>query len=337
MQKKCWNYYEHSLSKLFNDVDNTGNLINEISFTISTTTDSVIDLILIETPEQLDSVRDDLSAVYFLKADIDLSGYNTDSGWTPLGNDINRFTRIFYGNGHIIRNLYINSTDNFQGLFGIVNGGEIKDLGLLAVKINANNCTGGLVGYNYKSIIENCYTRGSVNGNDFTGGLTGNNHSSTITDCYTAASVKGNNCTGGFVGQNIYSTITNCYSTGSVNSKSKDTGGFTGYNEFPGYNEDSLLKYCYASGSVNGNTYTGGLVGYNLDTITNCYATGSTSGNDYTGGLVGDNKNGVIIDSFYNYETTGQGDTGKGIQKITTEMKLQQTYTGIWDFTDICR
>ena len=44
-----------------------------------------------------------------------------------------------------------------------------------------------------------------------------------------------------------------------------------------------------ASGSVAGNAYVGGLVGYNLGTISNSYAAEAVTGIHYVGGLVGQN------------------------------------------------
>ena len=59
-------------------------------------------------------------------------------------------------------------------------------------------------------------------------------------------------------------------------------------------------------GSVIGNSYVGGLVGYNSyeGIITNSYATGSVKGRSkYVGGLVGQNGagglgGGIIVDSY---------------------------------------
>ena len=52
------------------------------------------------------------------------------------------------------------------------------------------------------------------------------------------------------------------------------------------------------------------------------------------------NYNGIVTDSFYDNETSGQSDTGKGISKTTAQMKTIATFTdnssadltGSWDF-----
>jgi len=75
------------------------------------------------------------------------------------------------------------------------------------------------------------------------------------------------------------------------------------------------------------------LVGWDdYGTIENCYAIGNVIGMD-VGGLVGNNYN-EITSSYYDSETSGQSDEGKGEPKTTAEMKQQNTYTG-WDFANI--
>ena len=60
-------------------------------------------------------------------ANIDLSGYVAGDGWVPIGNDINKFTGKFDGNGFMISNLTINSADaRYLGLFGYVDGSVVK-------------------------------------------------------------------------------------------------------------------------------------------------------------------------------------------------------------------
>ena len=74
--------------------------------------------------------------------------------------------------------------------------------------------------------------------------------------------------------------------------------------------------------SISGGSYTGGLIGYNIGTITNSYVTGSVSGGKYTGGLVGNNAFGSSIsNSYVTGSVTGAdytgGLTGKNFGAIT--------------------
>jgi len=256
----------------------------------------------ITTPEQLNSIRNNLSAICYLEADIDLSVYLGGNSWTPIGNNINGFTGTFYGNGHIISNLYINNpTEDFQGLFGCIFGGRITGLGLFNVDITARDHIGGIVGYN-EGLIADSYSTGAVSGNINAGGLVGNNDG----------------------------TITGCYSTVTVYSDSSNAGGLVGENY-------SIITACYATGSVSG-SQIGGLVGQDDNgTITDCYATGSVNGFGIVRGLVGATDVITIINCFYDTDTTGQTDTGRGVPTTTANMKLKTTFDnddGIndWDF-----
>lgn len=89
----------------------------------------------ITTPAELASISSYLgsgnSGVYFeLMNDIDLnvSPYNSGSGWTPLGTSSSYFYGHFDGGGHTISNLYISRSGTYQGLFG-----EAQDIFMMLV------------------------------------------------------------------------------------------------------------------------------------------------------------------------------------------------------------
>ena len=98
--------------------------------------------------------------------------------------------------------------------------------------------TGGLVGWNGGSIIAS-YATASVTGgagaNAYTGGLVGHADSDiTINASYATGSVTGgagaNAYTGGLVGYNDWMTVNASYATGSVTGGDNITGGLVGYN-----------------------------------------------------------------------------------------------------------
>ena len=70
-------------------------------------------------------------------------------------------------------------------------------------------------------------------------------------------------------------------------------GGVVGYNG-AGYNDveysGGTVTNCYNTGSVTGKDHVGGVAGINEDTVTDCYNVGSINGNKYVGGVVGDNS-----------------------------------------------
>ncbi len=283
----------------------------------------------INTPAQMNEIgqhSEDWGSYFVLTADIDLSGY-TGTSFNIIGSSGTPFTGSFDGNGHTISNFtYTTTGTSFIGLFGGVGGGgEIKDLALQNVNVDAGtgDTVGGLVGYN-DGTVSNCYATGSVSGENFVGGLVAVNSSyGTVSNCYATGTVTGTGTgwyVGGLVGEN-WGTVSNCYATGSVTGTGYCVGGLVGVTplststvsncyatgnvtgEFRvgglvGHHRGTVSN-CYATGSVTGG-HSGGMVGFNQGTVSNCYATGSVSGSEYVGGLVG-----VNLDTVSNCYATG--------------------------------
>ncbi len=266
---------------------------------------------LIATPEQLDGVRHNLNKHFRQLADIDLSGYSSGKGWQPIGDNRKGFSGTFDGNGYKITNLTINrpETDNI-GLFGYaVSSSTLKNIGLKVINITGNCNVGGIVGNSKgdwrekirRVKIINCFASGYVSGECFVGGLVGNNWFGYIIESYAIVDIIGGD---------------------------SNIGGLVGWNH--GWISDS-----YAVGHVSGKDIVGGLAGGNSVEIRYSYATGGVTGNSNIGGLVGIiSLGGAVGISYYDKETTGQEDTGKGIPKTTVEMMQKATFEE-WDFTDI--
>ncbi|MDT0606832.1 T9SS type A sorting domain-containing protein [Croceitalea rosinachiae] len=157
-----------------------------------------------------------------------------NQGFSPIGNNSNRFMGLYDGNGSLITNLYIDrSSTNFVGFIGYNQlGSELKNLGLIDVNITGDNVTGSLVGRNLGSIDE-CFSSGVVNAPILLGGITGANYQS-ITNSYTNVVTNGLGTQGGLSGENATNNITNSYSTGLVNS-SGFSGGLNGYTDSFGF------------------------------------------------------------------------------------------------------
>jgi hypothetical protein len=130
--------------------------------------------------------------------------------------------------------------------------------------------------------------------------------------------------------------VSSSYSTGSVTGNF-DIGGLVGANY------EGTVTNCYATGSVTGNHSAGGLVGGNAygGTIGNSYSTGSVTGTFYVGGLVGanncmDGSCGIVIDSFWDTETSGQATSEGGAGKSTAQMKFVDTFSEAdWDIIGV--
>jgi len=307
----------------------------------------------INTPQRLQNLNkclgsDYIYKYYVLTSDINLSsyltgsGYNGGAGWEPIGNSYNNsFQGKFNGNGYKVSGLWINRpTTDYVGLFGYVGygvyyEGEIKNIGVEIDNakggVKGGNYVGGLLGYNDNRFpITNSFSTGNVSGDKFVGGLVGF-MTGDITNSFATGSVTGDSYVGGLVGfcSEPNRAITNSFATGNV-SGNRYVGGLAGQN---GYS----ISNSYATGNVTGDSYVGGLIGYNNTStdVSNSYAIGKVSGSSSVGGLAGSNNFSYsITNSYYNKETAKQTDTGKGIGKTTTEMKMQSTYSG-WNFSTV--
>jgi len=279
--------------------------------------------------------------------DIDNSNYSFDG---------TAFTGVFDGNDHKLIGLTIDDggTGNwYLGLFGYIDGGDVKNLHLEGGDASGYVFVGCLVGVNVLGSISNCYSTGDVSGSKYVGGLVGANGywrspGGPITNCHSTGDVSGDGGVGGLVGSNG-DTLLNCYSTGDVNGTERGVGGLVGLNC------DSVSS-CYSTGDVSGYGSVGGLVGENgyydgwvslPGYIYNSYSTGAVEGALYVGGLVGYNFAGDIEGSFWDVQTSGEPNMC-GLQteyatgcdpncgKTTAEMQTRSTFTEAgWDFIEI--
>ena len=189
------------------------------------------------------------SASAKLTADIDLAGYD----WTPM----NKLYGTFDGDGHMVKNLYINSTSYPLGIFGYLqNGAKVLDLGVtgnVTCTASSNAQAGGIAGYmNSGSSIENCYSSVNVNSKKHAGGIAGYTQGgAAITSCYASGDItttSANECYLGGICGSFYSntngaTLTNCYSIATVTGTSGNAsylGGLT-----PSTNTANYVGSCF--------------------------------------------------------------------------------------------
>ncbi len=271
-----------------------------------------------------------------LMANIDIGG---ESNWTPIGlyNSSDFYAGEFDGNGFEVRNLTINASAGYKGLFGYILGATIKNLGVTgSVTVSGDNYAGGVVGCaNNGSKITNCYNKASVvSGCQDVGGVVGcmNDTSSTISNCYNMGTVTGsNNNVGGIVGYAL-SNIICCYNMGDVYSTGIDVGGVAGYCF------GSTILNCFNIGDVTGSYYVGGVMGYcafKACNIYNSYNLGSvestnSSSNYYAGGIVGYATIGLAINNCYNagVVSNSEGNTSQcgSIAGRTTNITASNCY-----------
>jgi len=252
-----------------------------------------------------DTVTSSSGKYYKMINDIDAaetSSWNDGAGFVPIGTESTPFMGLFDGNGKKITGLTINrSSATNVGFFGYASGCTINNFAIEGGSVTGYQHIGGLVGLVINSTISNCYsTCNAAGGFCEVGSLVGYKQNGTISNCYATGNVSGDSNVASLVGRQDGGSISNCYSTGSTEGR-----------------------------------WIGSLVGLqDAGTITNCYATGYVNGTQTgaAGGLLCPYSGGTVSNSYYDSQTTGRSDTGKGTPKTTAQMKQQSTFNG-WDFT----
>lgn len=264
----------------------------------------------ISSLNEFESFRNDVNngsnyegVTFLLQEDIDL----TDVIWTPIGTGTrdgktytgNPFKGIFDGNNHTITLNEVDDTLTCLGLFGIVDGGTIKNLSIKAT-LSASSCSNlGIVAaiLTNDGLIDNVKTSGIVTGKDSVGGIVGRMLvSSTISNCANDATVNATNSNvGGIVGAAYYTeknkemNIIDCTNNGSITSTSGAyIGGIAGLSA-------SNIHWCENTGNIVANGTSGGAGGIAGEQryygeVTNCKNSGSvtaTNASAIAGGIVG--------------------------------------------------
>jgi hypothetical protein len=98
--------------------------------------------------------------------------------------------------------------------------------------VSGNKYVGGFVGYAYNSStttsanILNCYSRCTVSGTSSTiGGFVGYNYRPMVVNCYSTGTVSGSSRVGGLIGDNRSGTITNSFWDTQTSGQSGSDGG----------------------------------------------------------------------------------------------------------------
>lgn len=238
----------------------------------------------IRTAEELAEFRDKVNSgltyegktIQVLK-NIDLKG-STENTWEPIGNSQNLFKGSFNGNNKKIKNLYIDSTNDCQGLFGNALNAKLNNIILDDITIKGREYVGGILGSGENVTIEEC-------------GIS----SSTI----SSISATVNSC-GGIAGKVNNSTITKCYNQSNVTLNTSELVCYV--VGIIGYGENVNVSYCYNTKDVSG-------TGAGWKTTNTAYGV-------RVGGIVGNASNGFIIENCYNLgqiTSSGYGTEPGGI------------------------
>ena len=288
--------------------------------------------------------------------------WNGGHGWVPIGADAEHFSGTFEGNGHVVANLYINSTNDTQsqatgyaraevvaaenqvpslhlGLFEeLASGGAIRNVTLEAVSVArdfscrtyrkyrcADGFVGGLVGK----------SAGTISGSHVTG---------TVSNTITAGTNSRNAeqaVAGGLVGYALRSSVVTASSSAASVSAHHATASAVGsrVGGLAGINRGAIAA-AYATGAVASNGdpaarlpghFVGGLVGENSGSIAASYATGAASGGFERSGLVGRAVwPARVTDSYWDASASGTSLSAGGAGKSTVQLQAPTGYTGIY-------
>ena len=229
---------------------------------------------------------------YIQMADIDLE----NEEWTPIGtrmiNNVDLSALLFWGsyngNGHTIKNLYVNKKGNnrYAGLFGSHRGdGIIENLIVYGEVKSDSRCVGGIAGevVNGGRVIKNCAFIGDITGSETVGGIAGTIfEKGTIENCYHIGNVSSltseGYSIGGIVGSldvghngidNTLAIVRNCYNIGKVTGTSNGIGSITGSMSHKQQVEGEIyVENCYSiKGDVSENIGGNYTVNYDVTTL----------------------------------------------------------------------
>jgi hypothetical protein len=329
---------------IYDNAGNSNTFSSSLETFSGTGSGTSADPYMIYTWKDLSDMRNHLSSYYKLANNLNLSTsdystYNSGNGWIPIGNDTSPFSGELDGNYYNISDIYINrTTTEYNGLFGYLQHSVIvKNLGLNNLSINANNFTGGLVGYCDGCSLYNIHAQGNISGYDTIGGIVGEigyiSGKGTLIRLNANITISGHDYIGGILGDSLgYGDVINSYSIGNISGHDY-IGGLIGWSS------GLDLNNSYSFVNVSGTNDVGGILGYTGGGAINyVYSTGYVSGVYTQGGLIGLNgsfpTHTDIVDSFWDINTSGQTTSNGGTGKNTTQMQTQSTYTN-WDFTNI--
>lgn len=210
----------------------------------------------------------------------------------------NQFKGTFDGNGKTISNLNINmtkGTDFAVGLFGVVNGGTVKNLKLqkVAVDVPTSEMAAAAVGM--------LTGEGTVSGVEVLSGH--------------VAAARGN---GAIVGRMIKGgTISGCKNYATVTGTGANVGGIVGAAYYTAKGQTMTIKACGNYGTVTGTAgAVGGIVGLSAANVSNCTNEADIKGNGAdVAGIVAEQQNagsvtdctnrGAVVNTSSAYGTGG--------------------------------
>lgn len=235
-----------------------------------------------------------------LNANLDLGGHL----WIPIaaGQGNAKYDKIFDGNGHVIKNLYINGTELAQidknyaqnlGFVGTLGKGTIRNLILENIDIQASTNAGDILGRDDSQISVGAFVGWMA---DKIGNVTLVKEDNVVDNCVAASGTirttgKGQGV-GGIVGNAKVGTISNCLSLVEIHTSGSQAyiGGIIGITK-----TNVTVASCVYAGPGLVNTGSNGAVG-------------GITGNVYSGSM-------TATDDYYEGENYYEGEAIGGVGK----------------------
>lgn len=248
------------------------------------------------------------------------------TSWIPIGKDgDNAYQGTFDGNGYAVSGLYFNNPNmGGVGLFGVVQNGTVKNVGVVDSYINGGKEVGGVVGnVSFGGKVRNVYNTGFVSGNLKVGGVVGLvDDNADVRNAYNTGSVSGEEYVGGVVGYFASGDVANVYNVGSVSGTEGDAGYVIGYaasddvqNGY--YNKNEACTHCNNT-SGSGKTT---LELYELD-VTTAFPQNAGEENPWVKGLSYDKATGKFMYGYpyFKNQSPAFTDIGSYQFKVTGEV-----------------
>ena len=261
-----------------------------------------------------------------------ISANSSTKGWVPVGYD-GTDPIVYDGDNHKVTGLWVNSTDDYSGLFSKFSKGTIRNLTVQATakqvkggnyvgivigkigegtienvtatgNVSANGYVGGIAGYTSGTTLKTLSYTGQLTATGWVGGITSYAQTGTVTECEVKeATIKGTNSTyvGGLVAYSL-AMISKCNVSGTITKTGTQNGAYVG--GLAGYSTNNITE-CSTDVTVSSASASGkaaGLLAKGSGTIQLCSAAGSvtsTGSDSYTGGLVAYTESSTKIEDCY--------------------------------------
>ncbi len=281
------------------------------NFTPETTTAELVlvdttNYLEITTVEELKNIE--MNKSYILMNNLDLTGEE----WVPLGTYREPYLGNFDGNGMTISNLTISIDNQYNGLFGYVNG-QVNDLKIIDFAIDyeaklitfAGGLAGAISGHAYNIEVSGNIQIENTRSNTYVGLLVGmsvkmdessaianfipviinNNQSSGIINVVGERMIFAGGLIGKSFNSRVYDNLADSTIDVVANNSSAAVGGLIGHNYSglsSGYEAERIALNIAVYNNISNSTINSQAIDYIL----------------YTGGLIGYNYFGYLYDNF---------------------------------------